>query len=397
MKDVALDPQVCVVGGGMVGLTFALLCAEKGIATALIEARPMPEGPVELSARVSALNLGSLSLLKELKVWPLPDERHSGVFRSLNIWDGVTGADILFDSAEVGEPHLGYNVSNAALVQALWQRAQQHPNLRLLAPMKIKRLLPLENGKVTAELDNGELLQPDCLVGADGAESWLRQQAGIECDKTPYDHHAVVTVVETEKPHKEQGWQVFLPSGPLALLPLHDRYQSAVVWSMPPEQAAHLAALSDTDVAVKMNEVFGPRLGAITLKLPVKSIPLFRRHATTYSKPGIALIGDAAHTIHPLAGQGANLGLRDAAALADLMGEAFARGRHLGHERLLARYERQRRADNRLMMEAMQFFHDSFAQTAGSWTQLRKMGMRGFNRSRALKRLCMQYAMGGAD
>lgn len=395
MTNAAIDPQVCVIGGGMVGLTFALLCAEKGIATALIESRPAPVGPVELSARVSALSVASLSLLEELGVWPLPDSSHSGVFRSLNIWDGVTGADILFDSADMGAPYLGFNVSNAALVQALWNRAQQHPKLRLLAPMQIKRLLPLENGKVTAELDNGELLQPDCFVGADGAESWLRQQAGIECDKKPYDHHALVTVVQTEKSHKEQGWQVFLPEGPLALLPLHDRFQSAVVWSMSPDEAKAVCAMSSAEVAAKMNEAFGPRLGAISLQLPAKSIPLFRRHAVTYSQPGIALIGDAAHTIHPLAGQGANLGLRDAKVLADLMGKAFEKGRHLGHEKLLARYERERRVDNGLMMEAMQFFHDSFAPSGGAWMQFRKLGMRGFNQSRVLKRLCMQYAMGG--
>lgn len=390
----SFDPTLCVIGGGLVGLSFALMCAEKNIPTALIEAKSPPTDSAALSARVSALNTRSLELLTQLGIWPLADTTRSGVFRSLQVWDSLTGAAIHFDSAEMGEPHLGFNVDNASLIQALWQRAEKHKSLRLLAPMQIERLIPADNEKLTAVLSNGELLEPDCFVGADGAQSWLREQVDIDCQPKAYGHHAVVTVVKTEKPHREQGWQVFLPDGPLALLPLADRYTSAVVWSMPQEQAEQVLTLSDQAVATKMNEAFGFRLGSIRLQLAAKAIPLTQRHAQSYSKPGVALIGDAAHTIHPLAGQGANLGFRDAQALSELMGIAYAKGRSLGSSTLLGRYERARRADNLLMLSAMQFFQKSFGSADAFMVQLRKMGMRGFNRSRSAKRACMQYALG---
>jgi ubiquinone biosynthesis UbiH/UbiF/VisC/COQ6 family hydroxylase len=389
-----LDPKVCVVGGGLVGLTFALLCADKGIPTALIEAGPAPEKSISISARVSALNICSLKLLQDLQVWPLAKSGSSGVFRSLHIWDALTGAHITFDSADVAKPYLGYNVDNADLIHALWDRGQDHPHLRLLSSVKIDRLLQHNGEKTTAVLTTGELLQPDCLVGADGAQSWLREQIGIDCNPTPYEHHALVTVVQTEKTHQEQGWQVFLPTGPLALLPLADRFFSAVVWSMPPELANTLYQESPEKIAEKMNEAFGYRLGKVRLQGETQIIPLIRRHAQSYSQSGVALIGDAAHTIHPLAGQGANLGFRDAQALSGLMANAFFKGRHLGHPRLLARYERERRADNQLMMTAMQLFQQGFGATDALLTQMRKWGIRAFEKSRMAKRLCMQYALG---
>jgi 2-octaprenylphenol hydroxylase len=394
MISKTFDPRVCVVGGGLVGLTFALICAEKGIPTALIESNAPTQKPTTLSARVSALNTRSLRILGEIGAWPLADTTASGVFRSLHVWDTLTGADITFDSAEIGEPHLGYNVDNASMVYALFQRAIKHPNLRLLAPMEIKRFLKHTDRGITAELSSGELLEPDCFVGADGAQSWLRQQMEIDCKESSYKHHALVTVVKTTKPHQEQGWQVFLPEGPLALLPMCDHYQSAVVWSMPPENAERISALPLNEIAKEMNEAFGLRLGDISLEIPVKNIPLVRRHAQSYHKEGIALIGDAAHTIHPLAGQGANLGFRDAQALAELMEAAWLKGRHLGSSTLLSRYERARRADNSLMLAAMGFFEKSFEMNDAAMVQLRKMGMRMFNRSRSAKQLCMQYALG---
>jgi ubiquinone biosynthesis UbiH/UbiF/VisC/COQ6 family hydroxylase len=388
------DPRVCVVGGGLVGLAFSLLCAKNGIPTALIECHVPPPASTVLSARVSALNVCSLQLLSELGLWPLADVTSSGVFRSLHVWDALTGAHITFDSAEIGEPYLGYNIDNASLVDALWQCAIKNPNLRLLAPMTIKRLLNQTDRGITLELTNGELFEPDCLVAADGAESWLRQQMEMSCKEEPYKHHALVTTVKTSQPHQEQGWQVFLPEGPLALLPMFDRYRSAVVWSMSPEKAKKITALSLSEIAEKMNESFGLRLGDIQVEIPVKCIPLVRRHAQSYSKVSVVLIGDAAHTIHPLAGQGANLGFRDAKALAELMVVAFKKGRHLGSSTLLGRYERARRADNCLMLSAMQFFQKGFGTSDATMVQLRKMGIRGFNRSSSAKRLCMKYALG---
>jgi 2-octaprenylphenol hydroxylase len=175
---------------------------------------------------------------------------------------------------------------------------------------------------------------------------------------------------------------------------LADRFFSAVVWSMPPELANTLYQESPEKIAEKMNEAFGYRLGKVRLQGETQIIPLIRRHAQSYSQSGVALLGDAAHTIHPLAGQGANLGFRDAQALSGLMANAFFKGRHLGHPRLLARYERERRADNQLMMTAMQLFQQGFGATDALLTQMRKWGIRAFEKSRMAKRLCMQYALG---
>lgn len=388
------DTPVCVVGGGMVGLTFALLCAQQDVAVTVIESRDPPINvALTRTARVSALNPLSISYLQKIRVWEKIPQAEWGVFRSLLVWDALTGADVVFDSAEMAADSLGANVSNMALVQALWRQALVNPLVQVVSGTSVERLLAEDKG-VTLQLSDGQLLAPQLVVGADGAHSWLRKQMGVVVQEQAYQHTACVTVVRTQQPHQERGWQVFLPSGPLALLPLDDAYECAVVWSMLPQQAETLATEEALEIAAKMSDAFGNRLGGIEVLLPLQAVPLMRRHAAQYTRANMALVGDAAHTIHPLAGQGANLGLRDAAALADLLAAAHAKGRNLGAEFLLQRYERQRRADNQLMMNAMQFFQDGFANSGAVWTQLRKMGMKGLNRVSPLKQACMRYAMG---
>lgn len=394
MPHTEKNPALCIVGGGMTGLTLALLCAEAGIASTVVESKaPALHAESALSGRVSALNTFSLGTLKQLAIWDKVPMGDRGVFRSLQIWDALTGTDIVFNSANIARAELGYNVDNAALIRALWQTASDHPLIELRPNMRVERLIRKNAGHVLC-LSNGDLLASDCSVGADGACSWMREAADIDPQSADYDHHALITVVTTEKPHNVRGRQVFLPSGPLALLPLCDAYTSAVVWSLPPDDANTQLTASDNDFSNAISEAFGWRLGNIAVQTTRQCIPLVRRHAKEYTQPGLVLIGDAAHSIHPLAGQGVNLGFRDAVCLSRIFTKQHQLQRSLGSVHALARYERQRRADNTLMLSVMACFHDSFGYTNPAWVQSRKMGMQLLNRCQSAKKLCMHYAMG---
>jgi 2-octaprenylphenol hydroxylase len=384
-----------IVGGGMVGGTLACALARDGLSVGVVESRPAvapadePDEPFDL--RVSALTRASEAVLRRLGVWAGVERRRLAPFREMFVWDAYSAGAVGFDSAEVAEPTLGHIVENRVLVQALEERIQGLPGITWLRP---ERPLALRVGDASAvlRLESG-LVSCRLVVGADGARSRLRDLAHIGVRSRPYGHRALVATVRPERGHGETAWQCFLPTGPLAFLPLPDGHCS-IVWSAPDWRVEELLALSAQVFAQALGEAFEGRLGRILWVGRRVAFPLVRQHADQYVRERVALVGDAAHTIHPLAGQGVNLGLLDAAALAEVVADAVRGGKDPGSLRSLHRYERWRRGHNLLVQSAMDGFKALFGTEAAPVAALRGAGLRLTDRAGPAKRLIMSQAMG---
>lgn len=384
-----------IIGGGIVGLLLAALLADEKINVVVIEAKkPLLHWDTgNLDSRVSAINSVSQRLLKIIGIW---QEIHSKAYSpliKLKIWDGFGGAKIIFDSADVGAPSLGAIVENREMVRALWQRLQNDPYVKLVCPAKPLYLLQSDDF-IELELNNKQKIQTFCVVGADGSNSWLREKMKIKLNERPYNQSAIVAVVKTENDHQQTGWQVFLPKAVVALLPLADPHNCAIVWSSTTEEADKLMMMDERTFKVKLNNAFGLQLGEIHCLNSPKSVPLIMRHAKKYVKLRTVLIGDAAHTIHPLAGQGVNLGFMDAACLAQCIIDAQQEKRDVGSSRVLRRYERWRKGDNTIMLAAMRLFKECFGTQFSFIVQARNMGLTITNRFSFLKNFWMKIAMG---
>ncbi|NKI18764.1 UbiH/UbiF/VisC/COQ6 family ubiquinone biosynthesis hydroxylase [Spongiibacter sp. KMU-166] len=405
MAERALESfDLIVVGAGMAGAAVALAMAEENLKVALIDGQKMPEGwpPVlddsvlDYDARVSALTAASRQFLDELGVWQGIVERRACAYRDMEVWDAEGTGRIHFSAAEVNQSALGHIVENrlvnAGLLEAL--RASRVQCV-LGAPVKSYRR---EAGRGVLELEDGRRLGSPLVVAADGANSRLREAGGFQTREWNYHHHAIVCTVETESPHQDRAWQRFLPEGPLAFLPLADaagsgRYCS-IVWSALPDVATQLMGLDDDAFAQSLTRHFEGRLGEVLACSKRFSFPLRQRHAVDYVKDGIVLVGDAAHTIHPLAGQGINLGFADAQALADELKRALRRGLMLSDNVALARYQRRRKGDNLAMMAAMEGFQHLFESPAMPLRLARNLGMSLLDRAVPLKRQIIARAMG---
>jgi 2-octaprenylphenol hydroxylase len=387
--------DIIIVGGGMVGSALACALGDSGLRIAIVEGRPAEmEWPAEgYDIRVSAITRASQQLFERLGVWDTMREARVSPYREMFVWDATGDGSIHFDGAEIGEPDLGHIIENRVITRALVQRTQQFDNISWFCPASPARLALNPLGEQHLELEDGTRLTAALIVGADGGRSWVREQAGIAVDTRHYEQQALVTTVRSEKSHHDTAWQRFLPSGPLAFLPLTDNH-SSIVWSTSPEQAEQLLALSDDAFKQALAEAFDHRLGAITELGPRAAFPLKGQHAAHYVKPGLALIGDAAHTIHPLAGQGVNLGFADAAVLAAEILDARAAGRAFASLKILRRYERARRGDNQLMLEAMGVFKQLFSNDSPWLGPLRNFGLSLTDRLAPAKRLFMRQAMG---
>jgi 2-octaprenylphenol hydroxylase len=386
--------DLLVVGGGMVGAAFALACAGKGLAIGLVEARPpqrhWPRGEVGL--RVSALSRASQRMLERLGAWGRIAALGASPYRRMHVWDGIGGAAITFDSADLGQPDLGHIVENRAIQLALWERLEQAPDLSLIAPGSIAELV---RGDETSRvvLGEGRILETRLLVAADGRDSLIRELAGIPTRGWDYDQRAIVANVRPEQWHEETAWQRFLPTGPLALLPLADG-RCSIVWSVTEDRAQELVAMDETRFSEALTDASEGRLGRIRVDGPRAAVPLRLQHAERYVEPGLALIGDAAHAIHPLAGQGVNLGFLDAAELVAALDLALGHRRDIASTWTLRRYERARRGDNMAMLLAMDAFKRTFGSRLPPVVAARSLGLALTDRLRPLKGLFMERALG---
>ncbi len=385
-----MSVDVVIVGGGMVGSVLALALAQQNFTVAVVEQKLC--GPLDLvySPRVSAINMASWHLLENLGV--LPVTRCSALTR-LMVWDECSGAEIEFDSAEIALPQLGFIVENTVLLQGLQQALRAHELVTVLSD-QVSSFHRNKKG-VALQLTGGNTIQALLLVGADGAHSWVREQISVAVKERAYHQQAIVAVVTTEKPHQQTAWQVFLNTGPLAFLPLPDAHHCAIVWSS--DNARAIALMDDMDIVefqYELNKAFGPHLGSVAMVSERYAFPLVMRHARRYTDLSVALVGDAAHTIHPLAGQGVNLGFLDAAALLDCLVAARKKGHAIGSLRALGHYQRWRKGHNAQMIALMRLFHELFSGSSLVKKQLRGQGLSLVNRLSIIKSAMMRFAVG---
>ena len=403
------NPQtfdVVIVGAGMVGATMACLLADLPLRVALIDRGEMQSSPITVQqafdARVSALTPQSSALLDSLGLWSGITAQRYCPYQAMHVWDAEGTGSITFSASDIDQPELGTIVENSAVLAALYERLPQLPNLNCFSGQSIARLEQVkdEAGASVAQLatDGGECLRANLVIAADGANSPLREMAGFHTREWDYHHHAIVTTVSTEKPHEFCARQRFLDSGPLAFLPLTSAHsaqqQCSIVWSLLPDLAQEIMALDDTDFCKRLGAAFEWRLGEITACERRFSFPLRQRHAIDYVQNNIVLIGDAAHTIHPLAGQGVNLGLLDAAALAKELRAGIASERGVADSKVLQRYQRARIGHNLGMMWVMEGFKHLFAEQALPVRWLRNVGLSTADSTTVIKNQLARRAMG---
>ena len=383
-----------VVGGGAIGAALALGLARDGFDVALVEARaakPWRAGD-DVDLRVVALAADARALFEDLGVWSGIAGARIGPYRRMRVWDALAAGELAFDAAENGEAALGWIIENALIQHALWTAIGAEPNVRLLCPAEVAGVESEDDG-VTATLADGTRLRARVLVAADGAESPLRKSLGIDCDNRDYLQRAIVANVATTRPHEDTAWQRFLPGGPLAFLPLADG-RSSIVWSLPNEEAARVLALDDAAFRTELGAAFDFRLGEIASSTPRAAFPLRLRLAKRYVAGRSVLAGDAAHVVHPLAGQGMNLGFRDVACLRRVLREAGERGGDIGAAHVLRRYERERRSENAMAARGLDAIERLFGASDPMTPSLRAAGLVLVNRIAPVKHLFQSMAAG---
>lgn len=387
----ALD--VAVVGGGMVGAAAAMSLARAGFATALLEARaPAPwQATEDVDLRVVGLAPSSIALLDELGVWTSIRQMRSSPYAHMHVWDAQSGASIDFDAADEDRQLLGYIVENNLVQSVLWE-ALESAGVRRLYPAKVGGYERRED-RVQIELDQGDAVAARLLVAADGAGSPLRDLAGIATRGRDYGQRAIVAHVQTERPHGATAWQRFLATGPLALLPLADG-RSSIVWSLPDDEAARVLALDDEAFRAELGVASDFRLGPILATTRRAAFPLKLQLAESYVAERFVLLGDAAHTVHPLAGQGVNLGLRDVTELRDTLVAARDAGRDIAAAHVLRRYARRRRSADTLDALGFDALARIYGWQAPPWAAARALGIRALDRLTPLKQRIAAHAAG---
>lgn len=388
--------DIVIVGGGNVGLTLACALAQQTRLSILIlesqEAPPVWQADT-YHHRVSAIALSSQRIFKKIGVWSDIRSCRISPFRRIQVWDGNGEGKITFSSHEIAEPALGYILENNAIQCALYAKIQHYPQITYLAG---KTLTAYHATDAYAELSTADGMTIRCklAVAADGARSWLRNEAKIACSRHDYDQLAIVTAVKTAQPHEETARQVFLETGPLAFLPLADSHLSSIVWSLPSSVANDYLALDEMAFNETLAAAFSSQLGAIEAAGERYAFPLAHQEASHYVLPRLVLAGDAAHIVHPLAGQGVNMGLLDAASLAEIIIETEKHRRDIGGISALRKYERWRKADNLPMLKGVDVIKSLFASDQSAVRALRSAGLNMANQIGVIKNVFTRHAVG---
>lgn len=386
------DFDVIVVGGGLVGAAFALSIQGSGLRLALVEAGPVPTLPQDASwdSRVYAISPGNAAFLEGLGAWAALDHARTAPIEAMRIWgdDGVAALD--FSAYEAGVETLGYILESRLMLAGLWQRLQVAPGLTCLTESRCAAM-QLHDEAATLTLQDGRVLTARLIVGADGAGSWVRQQAGLRVTTSDYRQSGVVANFIATRPHANIARQWFREDGILAWLPLPGQ-RISMVWSTPPANAERLLVLSPEALSQEVAAAGGGLLGDFQLLTPAAAFPLRLQNAESMVTPRLALMGDAAHLVHPLAGQGVNLGFHDAECLARVLRERGAAS-DVGDYTLLRRYARARQMDIKAMQGMTDGLHTLFSSALPGVGALRNWGMQFTNRQQWLKRRLMVHAM----
>ena len=391
--------DLLIVGAGMVGSALALALKDSGLKILLLDGSPLSVKPfaaeLPFEPRVSALSAASQRILERLGAWAGITGRRTSPYAHMQVWDGSGTGEIHFSAASVHAEVLGHIVENRVVQDALLDclhgtAIEMLPNARL---EQMRR----SGDDWLLTLADGRTLRAPLVVAADGANSAVRRLTGCETREWDYQHHAIVTSVRCSRPHQQTAWQRFTDHGPLAFLPLaRDGQQDwcSIVWSTTPELAERAMAMDDAAFCRELELAFEGRLGQVLSADPRVCVPLRQRHAKRYVAEGLVLIGDAAHTIHPLAGQGVNLGFLDAAVLAQVLLHAADRGERLADVRVLSRYERRRMPHNLALMAAMEGFERLFQADSLAVRLLRNTGLKWANNMPEAKAVFVRQALG---
>jgi 2-octaprenylphenol hydroxylase len=389
------DYDSTIIGGGIVGLTFACALADSQLRIAVIDHQIPKAVPLkkDTDLRVSAITPASQKIFDNLHVWSRITKRPMGLFRKMRVWDGETNASIDFDCKTVGAETLGYIIENSVMQAALYEQAKTCDNITFIAPEKLKNYQRIGD-EVDVELESGRHIMTRLLVGADGAQSQVRRLMHIDVAHLDYQQSALIATVRCELPHQETARQCFTRGDILAFLPLSDPHICSIVWSLENAEAEKMLKLDSKDFSKLLTTTFRNCLGEVTLQSERAAFPLSRRHAQKYVQANIALVGDAAHTIHPMAGQGVNLGIADAMTLAETI--LFAQHKQYDSASLttLRRYERRRKSDNAIMMGALDMIKQLFANQSAPIRTLRGMGLNFTDNIVLVKNYLMRRAMG---
>ena len=405
------DFDVLIIGSGMVGATLACALAESSLRVGIIDSQPLltlrpPDHQrTEFEPRVSAISPASRCIFEQLGIWALMAQQRHCPYTDMHVWEADGTGSIHFAAADVHTGELGYIFENSVLLAGLHEGLRQSTRITVLRPASVTGLTmaSVDGAPTVITLDDNTSISCRLLVGADGANSRVRQLAQFPVKEWDYQHHAIVTTVRTERPHAHTARQRFMDTGVLAFLPLHksahsdettDQFYCSIVWSAVPERAAQLLAMNDTDFARALQEGIENQLGTIEWVDKRMSLPLRQRHAPDYVKKNIALIGDAAHSIHPLAGLGVNLGLLDAWSLAEQIKKAIQQRRDFSELRILRRYQRERIGHNLAMMWLMEGFKRLYADQPLVLRWLRNTGMSQLDNLPVIKNQIMRQAMG---
>ena len=390
--------DVAIVGGGMVGLAVACGLQGSGLRVAVLEQnppQPLPESAPP-ALRVSAINAASEKLLTRLGVWSSIVANRASSYHGMEVWDKDSFGRIAFDDRSMGYSHLGHIIENDVIHQALWQKAQHCQDVTLMAPAGVQQVAWGEN-EAFLTLKDGSMLTARLVIGADGANSWLREKADIALTSWDYRHHALVATIRTDEPHEAVARQVFHGDGILAFLPLSDPHLCSIVWSLPPLEAARMQEATEETFNQALDMAFDNRLGLCHVESERLVFPLTGRYARQFAAHRLALVGDAAHTIHPLAGQGVNLGFMDAAELVNELKRLHGAGKDIGQHLYLRRYERSRKHSAGVMLASMQGFRELFAGTHPAKKLLRDLGLKLADTLPGVKPQLIRQAMGLND
>jgi ubiquinone biosynthesis UbiH/UbiF/VisC/COQ6 family hydroxylase len=386
-----MEFDIVIIGGGLVGASLAASLRDSGLKLALVESGPSPRASHaadDWDARIYAFTPGNAEFLHQCGAWQRLDMERVQQVEEMRVF-GDTGAKLNFSAYQLGAPELAFILESRLLQDALWQGLREQSNLTLLQPARCARLAVADDA-ATLTLQDGREVRARLIVGADGRDSWVRQQADMPEVPTPYNQHGLVANFTCSKAHRGIAYQWFTEDGILALLPLPGR-RISIVWSVTPEKSAELLALSHEELAARVSQASQHTLGELKVITPPAAFALRVLNLAHLAKPRIALIGDAAHNVHPLAGQGVNLGLRDARELSRTI---FQRGAlDCGDMRLLQRYERARREDILSMQLTTDALKHLFINANPLLRTLRNVGMAATNAFTPLKKMLARHAL----